>query len=105
MPDLAAEVGFPVMGDESSSGDPADVRARLGFARELTRTGRYDEALVEHIWLWEHMLEYDPAMVGVRSSFFADDLQTLVNEHAPARVAVGELRDRAAPPPSGPIDV
>lgn len=93
------------MGGESSAGEPADVHARLAFARDLTHAGRYEEALVEHLWLWEHMLEYEPAMVGVRTSFFAADLQRLVNDYAPARIAIGELRDRAAPSPSGPIEV
>jgi thiol-disulfide isomerase/thioredoxin len=84
--------------------EPADMSARLALARQLTQTGRYDEAIVEHVWLWEHMLEHQPSMYGVRLSFFAADLGTLVHAHAPARTAIAELRDRAAPPASGPID-
>ncbi len=86
-------------------GKPADMGARLNLARELTRTGRYDEALVEHVWLWEHMLEHEPAMYGVRLSYFAHDLETLINAHGPARTAIVELRDRAAPSASGPIEI
>lgn len=85
--------------------EPADMLARLAVARELRDTGRYDEALVEHVWLWEHMLEHDPAMHGVRRSFFARDLEMLVNAHAPSRAAISEARDRAAPQAAGPIDV
>ncbi len=85
-------------------GEPADMRARLDLTRELRRTGRYDEALVEHVWLWEHMLEHEPAMYGVRMSYFAHDLEELVSAHPPARAAIGELRDRAAPQASGPIE-
>jgi hypothetical protein len=77
----------------------------MQLAQELTRAGRYDEATVEHVWLWEHMLEHEPAMVGVRMSFFASDLQRLVSLHAPARAAIEQMRDQAVPPASGPIDV
>src|SRR5262245_10439246 len=38
-------------------GMPENIRARLHFARELTREGRYEESLVEHVWLWKHMFE------------------------------------------------
>lgn len=85
--------------------EPADMSARLQLARELTVARRYDEALVEHVWLWEHMLEHEPAMYGVRMSFFAHDLQRLISLHAPARAAIEQLRDRAAPSVSGPIEV
>lgn len=86
-------------------GEPADMNARMGLARELTRAGRYDEATAEHVWLWEHMLEHDRAMYGVRMSFFAADLQRLARLHAPARAAIEQLRDRATPPGAGPIEI
>ena len=86
-------------------GDPADMRARMDLAKELRRAGRYEEATAEHVWLWEHMLEHEPALYGVRMSFFAGDLQRLVNDHAPARAAIEQLRDRAAPAASGPIEM
>jgi thioredoxin 1 len=85
--------------------EPADMRARLDVARELMSGGRYDEALVEHVWLWDHMLEHQPSLVGVRMSYFASDLERLVNVHPPARVAIGELRDRAAPAAAGSIEI
>jgi hypothetical protein len=85
-------------------GEPANIEARLQHAEELTRSGRYDEATIEHVWLWEHMLDHDPSMAGVRVSFFAYHLKTLVAAHAPARAAISQLRDRAAPPASGPIE-
>lgn len=84
---------------------PADMGARMQLARELTRAGRYDEALVEHVWLWEHMLEHEPAMYGVRMSFFAHDLERLISLHGPARAAIEALRDRAAPSASSPVEV
>lgn len=85
--------------------NPIDVDARLSLARALTRAGRYDEALPEHVWLWEHMLEHAPSMSAVRLSFFASDLKTLVNAYAPARAAIAALRDRAAPPDAGVLAI
>lgn len=85
--------------------NPANIDARLNLARELTRAGRYEDAVAEHVWLWEHMLEHVPSMYGVRKSFFARDLMTLVNAHEPARTAISAVRDRAAPPDEGPIAV
>lgn len=90
--------------ERSARDEPANMLARLDLARELARAGRHDEALVEHVWLWEHMLEYDPALYGVRRSFFARDLEMLAKAHAPARAAIQELRDRAAPADAGSID-
>jgi thiol-disulfide isomerase/thioredoxin len=84
---------------------PGDIDARLNLARELTRAGRYDEAVIEHVWLWEHMLELVPSMYGVRMSFFAHDLTILVNAYAPAREAISAVRDRAAPPDAGAIAI
>lgn len=82
-----------------------DLHARMTFARELTRVGRYAEALVQYLWLWEHMLELAPAMYGVRYSFLTDDLKDLVNADASARLAIGKLRDRYAPGRSGSTSV
>ena len=84
--------------------EPADMRARLELARELTRSGKFDEAIAEHVWLWDHMLEHQPSMYGVRLSYFATDLTALADAHEPARLAIGVLRDRAAPSSTGPID-
>jgi thiol-disulfide isomerase/thioredoxin len=85
--------------------EPADMCGRFNLAKELIDAGHYDEAVAEHVWLWQHMLEHAPSMYGVRRSFFAGDLATLVDAHAPARVAVTALRDDAAPPDAGVIEV
>ena len=73
-----------------------DMQARFRTARELSMSGKPDEATEEFAWLWEHMLEFEPAMVGVRGSFMAGDMQKLAARHAPAKAAFTKLRDAAA---------
>lgn len=73
-----------------------DMQARFRTARELSMSGKPDEATEEFAWLWEHMLEFAPAMVGVRGSFMAGDMQNLAARHAPAKAAFTKLRDAAA---------
>jgi thiol-disulfide isomerase/thioredoxin len=82
---------------KEAAASPEDMHARLQLARMLFTAGKLDEATDEFVWLWEHMLEYEPAMYGVRHSFMIRELQTLVGKHAPAREAVVRLRERAAP--------
>lgn len=57
-------------------------------------SGELDEATEEFVWLWEHLLEHEPAMNGVRLSFMAGDMQQLAERHEPARQAFRKLRDR-----------
>jgi hypothetical protein len=73
------------------------MRLRLSYARMLVQPGRLDEATTEHAWLWQHMLEHEPSMVGVRLSFFIGDIERLVQTHAPARETFTALRDAVAP--------
>jgi thiol-disulfide isomerase/thioredoxin len=81
--------------------NPTNADARLALARGLLQAGVLDEATTEHVWIWEHILEHAPQFVGVKHSFFLQQLQQLVKGHAPAREAFTRLRDAAAP---GTID-
>lgn len=69
------------------------ARERLDLARELLHGGKHAEALVEYEWLWFNILKLDPAMVGVRVSFMAGEMQRLAEEHEPARARFGAMRD------------
>lgn len=69
------------------------MQGRLGAARELMRSGRLDDATREYLWLWEHMLEHEPAMYGVRLSFMLSDIGELTAAHAPARGSFVGVRD------------
>jgi thioredoxin 1 len=72
---------------------PGDMAARGAFATSLANARRYAEATEEFVWLWSHMLEHDPAMVGVRSSFMLREIVDLMGVHAPARERFAALRD------------
>jgi thiol-disulfide isomerase/thioredoxin len=77
--------------------DPANVDARLGLARTLLQSGGLDEATTEHVWLWQHMLEHAPQMIGVRHSFVMQQIMELAARHPPARDAFARIRDQAPP--------
>lgn len=77
-----------------------DVGAHLRLADGLLRSGSLDRATEEYAWLWQHMLEHAPELVGVRVSFMAMSMHDLAARHEPARRRFLELRnatlDRAA---------
>ncbi len=72
-----------------------DIRARMQYADALRYAGKFEDALAEYRWLWEHMLEHDASMGGVRRSFLAGDIKELIAEHEPAREVFRHLRDQA----------
>jgi len=72
---------------------------RMQLARALASAGKLDEATDAYSWLGEHMLEHEPAMVGVRFSFMLAEIGDLVARHPPARAKFATLRDAAAPQP------
>ncbi len=69
------------------------VQERMQGAREMSQSGKPNEATKEFVWLWQHMLERQPSMVGVRGSFMANDMRALAARHAPAKEAFTKLRD------------
>jgi hypothetical protein len=74
-----------------------DMQARYALARALLASRRFAEATDEYEWLWLHVLEHEPAMVGVRGSYMLIDLGELVRDHPPARERFTEPRDARAP--------
>jgi thioredoxin-like negative regulator of GroEL len=81
-------------GARAVPGGKLDVRARYRLAGMLIQAGDLDEATEELVWLWENMLDHEPAMYGVRLSFMVRDMQRLAERHEPARTAFTKLRDR-----------
>ncbi len=71
--------------------DPAKV---LEEARTLREQGKYEEALQKHLWFHEHVLEHDPAYVGVRLSFALAGWVELGAKYPKAREAMVSIRDR-----------
>jgi thiol-disulfide isomerase/thioredoxin len=85
---------------KETAATPHNMKARYDLASALANGGKLDEATDEFAWLWEHMLEHEPAMVGVRSSFMANEIQQLAASHRPARDRFAAMRDAIAPGPS-----
>jgi thioredoxin 1 len=73
--------------------NPGDMQARYALARTLAQTRRFEEATDEYIWLWQHVTEHEPAMVGVRGSYMLGEIGRLVQDHPPARTRFVALRD------------
>jgi thioredoxin 2 len=81
--------------------NPSDMQVRMAMARCLVESNRLEEATDLYVWLWEHMLEHDRSMYGVRLSFFVGALQDLFGRHPPARERFDRLRTASAPPAKG----
>lgn len=90
--------------ERKARNEGADPQTRFTFAQELARKGRYEEAFSEYVWLWDHMLEHNRALYGVRLSFLAAELSKFAKNFPAARETINELRKRVAPPSEGPID-
>lgn len=73
--------------------DPTNVDLRMELAKMLTNSSRYADAADQYAWLWENMLTYDPAMVGVRGSFMLADMTQLSHASEDARLRFVQLRD------------
>ncbi len=73
-----------------------DMRDRNQLADALLRAGLLDEALGHYHWLWQHMVEVDPEMSGVRVSFMASKVAELCDRLPAARARFAEHRDAAA---------
>jgi len=69
------------------------MQEEMSNAERMLDEGRYAEATAKSIWLWDHMLEEQPSMYGVRLSFFVSDLQRLTAKFEPAHDAFVEKRD------------
>ena len=94
---------------KASEANPHDVQARLALAKAHASSRNFAAATEEFVRLWQHMLEHQPSMLGVRSSFMLNDIEMLMREYAPARVRFTELRDAlgvdGVPPTASPQEV
>jgi len=73
----------------------ADVDARYKLARQLAQEGQHEKAAEEYAWLWDNALKHSPAMVGVRGSFMASEMERLAAQNAAAKARFVALRDKA----------
>lgn len=73
-----------------------DPSKALDEVWELTRQGRFAEALERQLWFHNHALEYNPHLSAVRLSFGLAAWSNLAKQHPPAREALVAVRDRLA---------
>jgi predicted Ser/Thr protein kinase len=71
--------------------DPNKVRNE---ANELRAKGQYQAALDRYRWYWDHALEYQPSLSGVRLSFLLSDWVELGRRYPAAQQALLDLRAR-----------
>lgn len=81
----------------TASDQPGGMMARMRFARALVDAGKLDEATEEYAWLWQHMLEHEPEMLGVRASFMLAEITELLAHHPDGRARFAALRDQCVP--------
>ena len=79
-------------GNRMDAEGKVDIRDRMNIARMLVEAGDFDDATDEYLWLWDNMLDHQPSMVGVRSSFMISDMTRLAQRHPPAMEAFRQRR-------------
>ena len=75
--------------------DNPSPRQILDEAKENARDGKYEEALLKHIWFHNNALKYDRAFYGVRLSFALSDWKNLSSKYPPALEALEQAQDKA----------
>lgn len=75
-----------------------DPMRRQDYADELVRERRYEEALEQYLWCFDHGVEHAPTYAGVRGSFLVSDIAELGKKHPPALAALRERREAVRAP-------
>jgi thiol-disulfide isomerase/thioredoxin len=68
---------------------------RMSYGDALAQNGRFEDALSEYLWCFDHGLEHDRAFTGVRVSFLLSKINQLARNHPPARDELRKRRDKA----------
>ncbi len=71
-----------------------DMQKYLTETQTMVNEKKYDEALKRYIWFQDHVLEYEPAMAGVRLSFAISSWKDLADIYPPALTALSEMRNK-----------
>jgi serine/threonine protein kinase len=86
----AAETWSPAL----APGEKPDLTKIRDEAKTLADQAHYDAALQRQIWYFNHALDCDPSLTGVRLSFALSDWAALGRSYPKARQALVEIRDR-----------
>jgi len=74
------------------TGGAEEVQAHYELGKQLARSGREEEALVQYLWCYD---DYTARSSGVRNSFLLSSIADLGRKYPPAIVALRERRDQA----------
>ena len=75
-------------------GEKPDPQKILDDAKSLMAKGDYESALQRHLWYFNHALEYNSGLTGVRLSFALSDWVELARCYPKALQALTEIHDR-----------
>ncbi len=78
---------------EELIGRDNDPTARAKHGSELARNGKYEEALAEYLWCFDHGIEAKSSYSAIRSSFLLSDIVQLGRLYPRALDALRERRD------------
>jgi thioredoxin-like negative regulator of GroEL len=79
---------------EALVGHENDAMARQAYGDALKQKGRYDDALTEYLWCFDHGRE-SAGYAGVRLSFLLNDIASMTKSFPAAQKALEERRDAA----------
>src|SRR5262249_36318598 len=81
--------------EAASGANVNDPVARMQLGRVLVKRGRYEEALAEYLWCFDHGLEKRPEFFTARATALLSDITTWSRDFPPARAELQERRDDA----------
>lgn len=76
-------------------GGKSNPMTRIDLGKKLLQEKKYEEALEQFAWCWEHGEEEAPSFSGVRVSFLLTYMQRLANKYPPALAKMKTWRDEA----------
>lgn len=74
-----------------------NANERFHNAAGLVQDGQYADATKELVWLWDHMVQEDRALSGVRSSYLVGWMKRLADLDEDARHEFVKIRDGLTP--------
>ena len=73
-------------------GEKPDPWRVYNEANQLKAEGQYEGALDRYRWYWDHALQYEPSLYGVRLSFLLSEWTEMGRHYPPARQALLDIR-------------
>jgi thiol-disulfide isomerase/thioredoxin len=89
---LGGKTPLDTLREKVAHGGENDPRLRQDLGDELAEARRYEEALEQYLWCWDHGLEHDDSYGG-RDSFLISSIAELRWKYPPALEALVQRRD------------